>query len=71
MNKFVIAAAIAILAVLAFFYWKPGADAPLSPETTPVQSADTAQSIAEDAASLDIGELDADFDSLNSDINSL
>ena len=68
MKKLVFAIVIVILIVAALLFWKPmnreGADLP--------ESADTTENIEEDIAAIDVeGEFEADFESLEGDINSL
>lgn len=65
MKKFLIAVVIIIVIVLAFLYLEPAKRESID------QSADTTESITKDLDSVDVGGLDADFNSLDEDINSL
>ncbi len=65
MKKFLIVVVIVVFAILALVYWGPAGEVSLDP------SDDTTSGIEKDLGSIEVGELDADFDSLDGDINSL
>lgn len=71
MKKLLIVIVLIILVIVGILYF--GApDTVTKPESAIDQSADTTESIDADLSTIDVdGELDADFKSLDADINSL
>lgn len=69
MKKILLAIVVVIIIVAVLIYGKPSV-APTT-DVSIDQTVDTTESITSDIDAVDIGDLDADFNALDKDINSL
>ncbi len=69
-TKLIILALIIIAGVALYFWWQSGAMPNLSPATG-VDTTSTISDIQQSATSIDTGNLDQEFQSVNKDLNAL
>lgn len=72
MNKNILIIAVAVVVIaLAGWLWYQKGYAPATEQETSQEQSDTTSSIQADLEALDLGDLDAEFESIDQDLNSL